>query len=55
MDAKIIHEQSLPLNESISITLQVNGEEKQLQTMPAARLIDLLRNGLELTGTKTIL
>jgi len=53
MDAKrIIHEQSLPLNESISITLQVNGEKKQLQAMPAALLVDLLRNDLGLTGTK---
>ncbi|KFE68034.1 (2Fe-2S)-binding protein [Hyalangium minutum] len=35
-----------------SITLKVNGSEKQLEVEPWTTLLDLLRENLELTGTK---
>lgn len=36
----------------ITITLKVNGSNYQVQTKPAATLLNLLRDELELTGTK---
>lgn len=44
------HSLSLPPKESV--TLKINGEEKQLQVAPWTSLLDLLREHLHLTGTK---
>lgn len=41
---------SLPPDESVK--LNINGEEKQLQVAPWTSLLDLLRDHLNLTGTK---
>jgi xanthine dehydrogenase YagT iron-sulfur-binding subunit len=43
-------EDALPAR--IPITLKVNGSEKSLQVMPWTTLLDLLREYLDLTGTK---
>ncbi|UVF20448.1 (2Fe-2S)-binding protein [Microvirga terrae] len=43
---------SAPLPETISITLTVNGEARQLDVLPWTVLLDLLRDHLGLTGTK---
>ena len=37
---------------TISVTCRVNGEEVVLEGHPMARLLDVLRHGLKLTGTK---
>src|SRR5215470_2344033 len=34
------------------VTLKINGEEKRLDVDPATTLLDVLRNHLDLTGTK---
>ena len=39
-------------NGKISVTCTVNGEEKALEVYPMARLLDVLREELRLTGTK---
>ena len=36
----------------MNITLHVNGESHALETPPMARLLDVLRHELRLTGTK---
>jgi aerobic carbon-monoxide dehydrogenase small subunit len=38
--------------ESIRLTFTVNGVQRSLDTHPMARLLDVLREGLGLTGTK---
>lgn len=38
--------------DSITITLTINGKNKQIRTSPNATLLDLIRNDLGLTGTK---
>ncbi|MFE1599603.1 (2Fe-2S)-binding protein [Methylobacterium sp. ID0610] len=38
--------------ERIAITLTINGEQRQLQVEPWTSLLDLLREELDLTGTK---
>jgi carbon-monoxide dehydrogenase small subunit len=35
-----------------SITLQINGEEKRIETDPCRRLLDVLRDDFDLCGTK---
>ena len=38
--------------DTILLTLQVNGVRRTVDTHPMARLLDVLRDGLRLTGTK---
>ncbi|BDU74043.1 (2Fe-2S)-binding protein [Mesoterricola silvestris] len=38
--------------DTILLTLQVNGARRTVETHPMARLLDVLREGLRLTGTK---
>ena len=40
------------MSETITLKLQVNGVERTVETHPMARLLDVLREGLRLTGTK---
>ena len=40
------------LPEKLAITLTVNGEARRLEVAPWTTLLDLLREGLDLTGTK---
>lgn len=44
----------MSLNGMVSIVLQVNGEKHELQVSPTETLADVLREKLELTGTKTM-
>ncbi|MRH44343.1 2Fe-2S iron-sulfur cluster binding domain-containing protein [Aquibacillus halophilus] len=39
-------------DKTIDITVVINGKEQHLQTEPTKRLVDILRNDLDLTGTK---
>ena len=39
-------------NGKIKVDCTVNGERRSLQTFPMARLLDVLREQLNLTGTK---
>src|SRR5215813_8652733 len=43
---------SVSTDPTISITFTVNGESKTLDVFPIARLLDVLREQLRLTGTK---
>lgn len=40
------------MTEKVSVSFTVNGENKTVQAWPMARLLDLLREELQLTGTK---
>lgn len=40
------------MSEKMALTLQVNGVERKVQAWPMARLLDVIREDLELTGTK---
>ena len=40
------------MSEKMTLTLTVNGELRTIQTWPMARLLDVIREDLELTGTK---
>ncbi|MDZ7316944.1 MAG: (2Fe-2S)-binding protein [candidate division KSB1 bacterium] len=40
--------------DSVTITLQVNGEQKRVQCDPRTTLLDLLRDAFGLTGTKRV-
>ncbi|MGE0883091.1 MAG: (2Fe-2S)-binding protein [Blastocatellales bacterium] len=40
------------MSEKVSLSLIVNGESKTVQAWPMARLLDVLREELQLTGTK---
>jgi len=40
------------MSEKMALTLQVNGVERTVQAWPMARLLDVIREDLELTGTK---
>jgi carbon-monoxide dehydrogenase small subunit len=40
------------VSDNILLTLTVNGVGRSIQTHPMARLLDVLREGLRLTGTK---
>jgi xanthine dehydrogenase YagT iron-sulfur-binding subunit len=42
----------IPVPETISVTLVVNGVERQLKLAPWTTLLDALRDHLDLTGTK---
>jgi len=42
----------VPAPEKIPVTLTINGVERQLQLAPWTTLLDVLRNHLDLTGTK---
>ncbi|MBT3236551.1 MAG: (2Fe-2S)-binding protein [Bdellovibrionales bacterium] len=42
----------MEFNNHITITLTINGEQQQVSVPPMARLLDIIRNKLELTGTK---
>lgn len=41
-----------PSQDKITIALKINGSDKRLQVEPWTTLLDLLRDGLNLTGTK---
>ncbi|WP_315725674.1 MULTISPECIES: (2Fe-2S)-binding protein [unclassified Bradyrhizobium] len=43
---------SLSRPDPLSVTLQINGESRTLSVAPWTTLLDLLRNHLDLTGTK---
>ncbi|WP_174733451.1 (2Fe-2S)-binding protein [Mesobacillus harenae] len=49
---KVIMATPSPQPVKIELELEVNGFHRQLTVAPAARLVDLLREDLELTGTK---
>jgi carbon-monoxide dehydrogenase small subunit len=40
------------MSEKMALTLQVNGVERTVQAWPMARLLDVIREDLQLTGTK---
>jgi carbon-monoxide dehydrogenase small subunit len=40
------------MNGKLSITLNINGQPRTLDAFPMARLLDVLREDLQLTGTK---
>ncbi|MGU3538636.1 (2Fe-2S)-binding protein [Methylobacterium sp. A54F] len=42
----------VPADTRIGIRLTINGQERELQVAPWTTLLDLLREGLDLTGTK---
>lgn len=44
--------EALPRAERLAVTFTVNGEERTVDTLPMRRLLDVLREDLELTGTK---
>lgn len=50
--AKTVRESPATLPAKVSITLIVNGAERQLEVAPWVTLLDLLREQLDLTGTK---
>ncbi|MGQ9729534.1 MAG: (2Fe-2S)-binding protein [Candidatus Fervidibacter sp.] len=49
--AKVVR---IPRNQSIPVTLRVNGKTHKLQLEPRVTLLDTLRNHLNLTGTKKV-
>lgn len=49
---KTVRESPATLPAKVSITLTVNGAERQLEVAPWVTLLDLLREQLDLTGTK---
>ncbi|EIJ80429.1 xanthine dehydrogenase subunit E [Bacillus methanolicus PB1] len=51
-DNKIVEKIKSPLEEKIKISLVVNGQEKELLVNATMRLADILREELQLTGTK---
>ena len=42
----------LPGNETMRLEFCVNGKQEVLEVLPGARLLDVLRNQLGLTGAK---
>src|SRR5262247_3043307 len=46
------NEPRVPSVTTHQVTLKINGEEKRLNVDPATTLLDVLRNHLDLTGTK---
>ncbi len=52
LDLPTVAQESVSLPERRSITLKINGAEKHLNVAPWTSLLDLLREHLNLTGTK---